>query len=290
MSVPNLPLTGVCLRAARAALQWRLLLLWTIALLLPTLVLTLPYWSHFSASFDYSVHVAELAQRLDLSNIADLTTDPGRNPLAMKLGAGAAVAAALLLSPLLTGAVVTAARFDGRPAFRDLLLGAMAEYPRMFRMLLWAAAPLGGALALSSGMRHLAASGADTAITPADGEYLRAAAGVASALLLALALVTLDAGRAVLAADRRRRSAVIAWWHGLRLLARRPMAMLGSYVAISVAGLAAAAALGLARIHVPHIGTAGFLFALLLTQVIALLLAWMRGARLFAMIVIINKS
>lgn len=281
---------NTCLRAARAALQWRLLLLWTMALLLPTLLLALPFWSHFSASFDYSVHAAELAQRLDLSNVADLMTDPARNPVAMKLGAGAAVVMTLLLSPLLTGAVACAARVEGRPAMRALFAGAVADYPRMFRMLLWAVVPLGAALAVSSSLRQLADSGADNAITPDDGAYLRAAAGVATALLLAFALATLDAGRAVLAADRRRKSAVVAWWHGLRLMARRPGAMLGSYAAISVAGLAAAAALGLARIHLPHAGAAGFLFALLLTQLIALLLAWMRGARLFAMIAIIHKS
>ena len=63
-------LTATCIRAARAALQWRLLALWTIALLLPTLALALPFWSHFSASLDHSVHAAELAQRLDLSNLS----------------------------------------------------------------------------------------------------------------------------------------------------------------------------------------------------------------------------
>lgn len=283
-------LTETCLRAARAALQWRLLALWTAALLLPTLVLALPFWSHFSASFDHSVHAAELAQRLDLSNIADLMSDPARNPLAMKLGAGTALALTLLLSPLLTGAVATAARFDGRPSWRELFAGAVAEYPRMFRMLLWAVVPLGAALGLGGALQQLAGSGADTAIAPDDGLYLRGAADAVAALLFALALATLDAGRAVLAADRRRRSAVIGWWHGLRLLARRPGAMLGSYAAISLIGLAAVAALGLARVHLPHVGTAGFLFALLLTQMIAVLLAWMRSARLFAMIAIINKS
>lgn len=283
-------LTETCLRAARAALQWRLLALWTAALLLPTLVLALPFWSHFSASFDHSVHAAELAQRLDLSNIADLMSDPARNPLAMKLGAGTALVLTLLLSPLLTGAVATAARFDGRPSWRELFAGAVAEYPRMFRMLLWAVVPLGAALGLGGALQQLAGSGADTAIAPDDGLYLRGAADAVAALLFALALATLDAGRAVLAADRRRRSAVIGWWHGLRLLARRPGAMLGSYAAISLIGLAAVAALGLARVHLPHVGTAGFLFALLLTQMIAVLLAWMRSARLFAMIAIINKS
>ena len=160
----------------------------------------------------------------------------------------------------------------------------------MFRMLLWAAAPLGAALGFGNALQHIAGSGAENAITPDEGQFLRVAADTVAALLFALALATLDAGRAVLAADRRRRSAVICWWHGLRLLARHPGAMLGSYALISITGLAAVAALGLARVHMPHVGTAGFLFALLLTQTIAVLLAWMRSARLFALIGIINKS
>ena len=288
-------LITTCLHAARAALQWRLLALWTTALLLPTLVLALPFWSHFSASFDHSVHAAQLAQRLDLSNIADLMSDPGRNPLAMKLGIGTALVLTLLLSPLLTGAVASAARASGSsggssPPMRDLFAGAVAEYPRMFRMLLWAVVPLGAAFGFGNALQQMAGSGADGAITPDQGQFLRVAADAVAALLFGLALATLDAGRAVLAADRRRQSAVIGWWHGLRLLARRPGSMLGSYLAISLAGLAAVAALGLARVHLPHAGLAGFLFALLLTQAIAVLLAWMRAARLFALIATIQKS
>lgn len=283
-------LTRTCLRAARAALQWRLLALWTIVLLLPTLALALPFWTQFSAAMDHSVHAAELAQRLDLSNIADLMGEAGRNPAAINLGAGTALLATLLLSPLLTGAAATAARFGGTPLFRDLFAGAVTEYPRMLRMLLWAVVPLGAALGVGSAAQHLAGSGADTAIMPDDGQYLRGAAAALTALLCALALATLDAGRAVLAADRRRRSAVVAWWYGLCLLARHPAALLGSYAAISAIGLAGAAVLGLARVHLPHAGAAGFAFALLLTQLIAVLLAWMRSARLFALIGIVSKS
>ncbi|WP_228895464.1 hypothetical protein [Pseudoduganella aquatica] len=283
-------LTDTCVRAARAALQWRLLALWTIALLLPTLALALPFWMQFGAAFNHSVHAAELAQRLDLSNIADLMGEMTRNPAAIQLGAGTALVLTLLLSPLLTGAVATAARYDGKPALRHMFAGAVAEYPRMFRMMLWALVPLGAAIGIASGLQSLAGSGADNAITPSEGQYLRGAAGILTALLIALALATLDAGRAVLASDRRRRSAVAAWWHGLRLLARSPGATLGSYAAISLLGLAVAAVLGLGRVHLPTAGTIGLLAALLLTQAIAVILAWMRSARLFALIGIINKS
>jgi hypothetical protein len=306
-----------CLRSARAALQWRLLLLWTGLLLLPTLAIALPFWVLFGAAFDHSVHAAALAQQLDLSTIADLMVEQARNPLAPRLGAATAVVLTLLLSPLLTGAVITAARAmrpapssnpdrsahaetdtpgtAGAPPFNVLLAGAMAEYPRMFRMLLWSVIPLGAALGAGSGLMKLANRHADKAILPTDGQYGRWAAAALAALLLALTLATLDAGRAALAADRRRSSAVKAWWRGLLLLRHHPLAALGSYLLISLAGLLIAAALGLARINLPHVSLPGFLLALLLTQIIAVVLAWMRGARLFAMITvaqaaIVNKN
>ena len=103
-------------------------------------------------------------------------------------------------------------------------------------------------------------------------------------LLLALAHATLDAGRAALALDRRRRSALGAWWDGCKLLLRRPLATLGAYLAITLAALALAALLSLARIHLPPVGAAGFIGAFLLTQLIVMVLAWMRTARLFAMV------
>ena len=44
--------------AARNALQWRLLLLWAVLLLLPTLAATLPIWQMLGASLDQSIHAA----------------------------------------------------------------------------------------------------------------------------------------------------------------------------------------------------------------------------------------
>ncbi|MES2260774.1 MAG: hypothetical protein V4724_19825 [Pseudomonadota bacterium] len=272
------------LGAARAALQWRLLMLWSGALLLPTVVLALPVWGMLGASLDYSVHAAELAQQLDLSTLADLMAEHGKNTLAFKAAALSALAITLLLSPLLTGAVVAAARAPSPLRLRALTAAGAAEYPRMLRMLLWGILPLGAALAAGDALRKLAGAGAALATLPTDGQYGRWAANGAAVLLFALACATLDTGRAALAADRRRTSAVKAWWRGLQIMRRYPLATLGAYAVLSASGLAVAGMLGLARIHVPHVGTAGFLAALALTQVIALVLAWMRSARLFALI------
>jgi len=88
----------------------------------------------------------------------------------------------------------------------------------------------------------------------------------------------------VLGSERRRTSAVLAWWGGVKLLLRRPLALLGSYLVITALGLAIAALLALARLRVPALGAGGTAAAFLLTQLAVLALGWMRSARLFALI------
>jgi hypothetical protein len=271
-------------QASRNALQWRLLLIWLGAVLLPTLLLALPLWSSLSSSIDHSVHAAALAQQLDLSTVADIISDVRRNFLSLKTAGLAALVLTLLMSPLLTGVVVTAARAPSILRLRELLTGGMAEYPRMLRMLLWAVIPLGIAGALGGQLMELAQQQADKAVLETDGSLYTTAATIIAALLLALANATLDAGRAELAIDRRRTSAVKAWWRGLKRLLRQPGSMLGAYAIVTVVGLLLAGALGLGRLNLGGASIGGFLAALLVTQLMALVLAWMRAARLLALV------
>jgi hypothetical protein len=271
-------------RAARAALQWRLLLLWSAVLLLPTALLALPVWQLLGANLDHSVHAAALARELDLSALADLIASASRGaPLLTDL-ALVALGVTLLLSPLLSGMVVSAARAPQVLGFRGLVGGALAEYPRMLRMLLVALVPFGLAAALGSAAMDAAGDYAGHAVLESDAELAGYAALLVSGLLFVLAHASVDAGRAALATDRRRRSALVAWWGGCKMLLRRPLATLGAYLGISVAGLLGAALLGLARIEVPPLGAAGIVGAVLLTELVVMTLAWMRGARLFALI------
>ncbi|OON64733.1 hypothetical protein B0920_11040 [Massilia sp. KIM] len=267
----------------RPALQWRLLLLWVAALLLPTLAATLPVWRMLSGAFDYSVQAAGLAERLDLVAVADLATLSMRHGSALSGGAIVAAALGLLLSPLLTGAAITAARAPQPPRMAQLLAGAMHEYGRLLRMLLWALLPLGLAGLAAGFALDLADGYALDARVPAEADRASMAAAAVAALLFALVHLTLDLGRAVLALDRRRRSAVRAWFDGLRLLARRPLASIGFYLGVSAAGLALAGLLGLARIHLPPIGPLAFAGAFLLTQLAVAVLAATRCARLFGL-------
>ena len=91
------------LRAAFAglgtALQWRLLLLWTVGLLVPALLATLPLWRTLADAFDHAIGVDAIAARLDLPVFIDALGDLG--PAGGVLGASLAASAlfALLLLP-----------------------------------------------------------------------------------------------------------------------------------------------------------------------------------------------
>ena len=271
-------------RAARSSLQWRLLLLWCACLLLPTAILAVPAWQTLSTGLDHSVYAASLAQRLDLASVADLVGAQSKNSVAFSNAAPLSLIITLLLSPLLSGMVITAARFPGTAGFGELVAGALQEYGRMGRMLLWAIVPLGIAIALGAIATNAADKFGDAAILASDADHVSLVANLVLGLLFVLAHATLDAGRAELAIDRRRNSAVKAWWRGFKLLLKRPLATVGIYLVISMVGLAIAAALAIGRINLPPVSALGFIGALVLTQLIVAVLAWMRSARLFALI------
>jgi hypothetical protein len=277
-------LKTLCLQSARRALQWRLPVLTGVALLLPVLIVVAPAWMVLDAQLSYSVQAATLARQLDLAAITDLLAVGQQHAMAVQLALVTALACTALLSPLLAGATVTAARSPAPPVLRALLEGGMAEYPRMLRMLVWSAVLMGVALWLGNFLAGLASPA--EALLPTDGQVAGYAANAATVLLVWMALVTVDAGRAVLAADRRRTSALRAWWDGIALLRRQPVAALGSYAVLGAVGFGVAGLLGLGRLHFPAGSLAGDVAAFVLTQVIALLLAWFRTARLFALVTV----
>src|SRR5690606_68177 len=124
----------------------------------------------------------------------------------------------LLLSPLLAGATVAAARARARLGFGDLLRGAVSEYGPMLRMLLWSIVPRGLAwrgAGMCIGINESIHADAIDASGIGTGRSLALAAG---GLLFMLMHASLEAGRGWLAADGRLRSALKAWWRGFRLL------------------------------------------------------------------------
>lgn len=277
------------LSAMRAALQWRLMLWWALLLLLPTLAASLPVWQMLGANLDHSVHAPALANKLDMLAIADLMGSVReRFGPAMSLGGIVALAMTLLLSPLLAGMSIHAARATRRPGFIDLLAGGAQEYARMFRMMVWSAIPLLVVGIVAAVAFKVAGKSAESAVLESDADRASHLALIATAVAFVLVHATLDAGRALLANERRRRSAIVAWWGGVRLMLRRPLSLLGVYVIVTGLGLLLAALLAVARLHVPALGGAGTVGAVLLAQLVVLVLGWMRSARLFAMMALVR--
>lgn len=283
LSRPN---AWACSLAAGSAamLQWRLLLIWVLLSLLPALLMALPFWRLLGGSFDYSVHAQALASELDMVALADVVQNYSRSGAAVPLGLMLAAALTLLLSPFLTGMAMSAARAPVRQGFAALVAGGLQDYPRMARMLAVALLPLIIAVIFGSVARGFADRYSETALLASNAALASLAATIVMALLLVLAHASLDCGRAILALDRRRRSAFIAWWHGCKFLLRRPLAVLGAYLPVTLVALLVAGALTVGRAHLAGIDGARLTAAFLLTQLVVLVLAWMRTARLFAMI------
>jgi len=275
--------------AARNALQWRLLLLWALLLLLPTLAATLPVWQMLGDALDQSPQAAALARALDMTAVSDLMQVYKRYNTAVGNGALVALLSTLLLSPLLTGMTLAAARAPERLGLGGLLGGGMLEYGRLLRMLLWSAVPLGGAFLLGGLAAAPLRSLGNNAILESTADNASLAGTLVIGLFLVLAHATVDAGRAVLAADRRKTSALRAWGEGVLLVLRRPVATLGTYGVLTIVGLALAGLVALVRIRVAPVEGWSFLAALLLTQLAVMVVAWMRAARLFALIALIRR-
>lgn len=272
------------LRAALGrALQWRLWLLFAGASLSCALLAGLPVWNWLAGVLNHSVHVDAIAAGQAPALLLDAVLS--RDAPTGVIGESSLIAAILmlLLSPLLAGAAVAAARSRSRLGFGDLLRGAIAEYGPMLRMLIWSIVPLGLALLVTSMVIAGNEKAHEHAILASEVATGRSVALWIGGLLFVLAHASLEAGRGWLAADARLRSALKAWWRGLKLLCKRPVAVLAVYLATTLAGLLLVALMLLLRPYLGHGSVVALLLGLLLSSAVAAALAWSRIARLFGM-------
>lgn len=274
---------GAALFGLKSALQWRLWLLWILATLLPTLVVALPLWSALDVQFGSTVHAEDIAAGRNLSlllqGLSGMSEHMGWIPGALQLS----TVLMLLLSPWLTGMVVASLR-AGRPlGFGALVRGGLAEYWRLLRMLLWSVLPIGLALAAGGGILGALEHGSEGAVLASEAEAATRTGLVAMVVLFVLAHATVEAGRAWLGADLALRSVVKAWWRGLKLLVRRPLATLLVYLVASIAGYGLALLFAWLRLQVDGVGVPAALFAFLAAQGIVAMLAFGRIARLYGL-------
>lgn len=269
-------------RALAGALQWRLLLVWIAATLVCALLAALPVWNWLAGLLNHSMQAQDIASGKAPALLvgALMAREAPLAILAESIWANAILM--LLLSPLLAGATVAAARSRVPLGFGDLLRGGIGEYGPMLRLLLWSAIPLGVAAMVLAGAVGANEKMHEHAILAADIDRGRNIALAVGGLLLVLAHAGIEAGRGWLAADARLRSALKAWWRGTKLLCRRPLAVLSAYLVPTVCSLVLALVFVALRQRIGAHGVGGFLLAMLLGCAIAGSLAWGKAARLFA--------
>lgn len=274
---------GASLAALKSSLQWRIWLLWILATLIPTLLVATPLWATLQAQFGHSIHAAEIAAGRDvpllLQGIMKVTEHMGW----LGISLGASTVLMLLLSPWLSGMVVASLRAGRRLGFGELIHGGLSEYWRMLRMLLWSAIPLGITLAIGGGVIGAMHKSTEHAILASEVDAAGRMGLIIAAIVFVLAHATVEAGRGWLGADRGLRSAIRAWWRGLKLLLRRPLATLLVYLIASIVGYGLALLFAWLRVRVDGVGMGAFALSFLLGQAIVAMLAWGRIARLYGM-------
>lgn len=276
--------------ALRAALQWRLLLLWVLLLLAPTLLIALPTWTLLADKTSNAVDAASMAAGTDVPRIAEALETLGDAAGALTVNAIAAMVLVLLLSPLLTGMVAGTIRGGRRLRFGELLQAGMADYGPMLRMLLWSVIPLGVAIGLGAVAIKGLTANAEHAILASEVDTPRRIGLVLLAVLFVFAHAGVETGRASLGVNGQSRSAIRAWWRGFKLTLRRPVAVLGTCLLTLLAGLVVAALVLLLRMQVDGIGIGGAIIAFLLTQLAVAALCWSRIARLHGLAAIVRRA
>ncbi len=274
---------GALLSTMIAAVQWRLLLLWLLIMLIPATVVALPLWRMLSGLLDTSVHAAEWAQHFNDIMFTDVVTNLFDHPEWIGAAAIMGVLSTLLLSPFLDGMIVGSGRAGRVLGFGALLQNGLIEYGRMFRVMLWSLLPY-ALVAVVAGMGlHMADKHSEQAVLESQADTYASVAHWVLLIVFVLIQSIVESARAAFIADTTLRSATRALGRGIRQLFRRPLRTLLFYVVVTLVGLILASVFGVARIHVTAFGLFGFLFALVLSQLVVLVIGWMRTARLFAL-------
>jgi hypothetical protein len=273
---------GLWRRALARGAQWRLLLLTVAALALPAVLGTLPVLSFLGGLLDRSTRARELVAALDSAGLMEIVRQLEADPAAAAIPSGllAAAIASAALAPALGGAALTVACSEVPIDLRGLLQGAGEYYGRLLRMMVVALVPLALAGAVAAGGLRFARKLGENMVLEANARLTEWLAIALGAIVLLLAQVTLDAGRAHFAAQPERRSAFLAWWRGAVLLARHPVRVLGLCAVTFGLGQGLALLLLALRLHLPQTSAPMVAIAFVVGQLAVAAVAWDRASRL----------
>ena len=275
-------------RAVNAATQWRLLLLWVGALLIPTAIVSLPLWRALGGVLNHSVHAQAWAGGVDALAFGDTMAALARASAALGGSALVALALTVLLSPFLNGMVVGSALAGRVLGFGHLLQCGVVEYARMFRLLLWTILAYVVVVIVAGAAFGAAKKFAAHAVLESSADHASQWALAALVVLWLIAQIVLDGARAAFMADAGLRSATRAFGRGWLLLLRRPLSTLAYFLGVSLIGYAVALALGVLRVSMDRGSVVGLVLAVLLAQLIVLAIGWAHIARMYALSAIVR--
>jgi hypothetical protein len=271
-------------RAMRRALQWRLLVLSPVVLLVAATATLFPLLRALGEVFDRSPRWQELTglDSFAAAGLAKVLQGPASGTITT--GVQTSIVLALLLAPLLAGAALVVADADARPRIRGLLSGAAAYYPRLLRMQLAALIPLGAAGLLTSVLLRWSSHVDDAATSEAATHASNRIAWTLAIALVFVAQLVVDAGRARLAAEPERRSAVKALGAGVKLIVKRPAQALAIGASTTAVSLLIATIVLVVRNQFAQTSGAAVLFAFLIGQLAVMAIAWGRAAKLCGLV------
>jgi hypothetical protein len=273
---------------ALGGVQWRILLLWILVTLLPTLVVALPLWGLLDSLLGYTVHAERYAAHFDGLMFGDVMAGMADNPT-VGMAAFAGVLLTLAISPFLTGMVVASGRAGRALSFGALLQGGATEYGRMLRLLILSLIPYAIFAIAAHGLSSFAADKADAAFLASVADRWGHAALGVTVLVFVIVQCIVESARAAYIADVTLRSAFRALGRGFMQFIRRPFATLLVYVAVTLVGGILAVLIASWRGHTTAVGS-GTLVAFLIVQLGVVVVAWMRTARLLALARLANVN
>ncbi|UPG88722.1 hypothetical protein L2Y96_15060 [Luteibacter aegosomaticola] len=267
---------------ALGGLQWRILLLWILVTLLPTLVVALPLWATLDKLLGYNVHAESYAAHFNGLMFGDVFGSLQRDNPWTGMAFIAGVLLTLAVSPFLTGMVVAGGRAGRALSFGALLQGGATEYGRMLRLLLLSLVPYALFAMAMHGFQSFADDKADAAVLESSADTWAHLALAFTLLVFVIVQCVVESARAAYIADITLRSAFRALGRGFMQFVRRPFATLLVYLVITLVGAVLAVLIASWRGHTTAVGT-GTWVAFAIVQLGVVVVAWMRTARLLAL-------
>ena len=261
--------------------HWRLLLLAWLAGLLPAAFLGMPVSALFDRLFGHHPDAARIVSGEDLAPLTDAVSglgDGGFAAASASIGQGLGVAMLLagLLAPWLSGMLIASLRERRVLGFGELWSGGWREYGRQFRLLLVALIPAALFAGVAAAAFGWARYGSETRILESVAAQRMNIAMIVVAITGLIGWMGIECARAAFAADASLRSAFRAWLRGLRLMVRRPFAVLLAVILTLLLGMGLSMLLQAGALS----NTTGSGLVLLLAQIAVWIVWWSRVVRL----------